>query len=43
MINKRKFKIFEKVDRKNVIGYWIDYYLFGFKVKTKLVCLYRYN
>lgn len=36
-------KIFEKRDYKNFVGHWIHCYLFGKKIHTKLVCLYRYK
>lgn len=36
-------KIFEKRDDKNLAGHWIHYYLFGKKIHTKLVCLYKYR
>ena len=36
-------KIFEKREVKNLIGCWNEYYIFGKKIHTKLVCLYRYN
>lgn len=36
-------KIFEKRIKENIIGIWHEYYLFGKKIKTKLVCLYKYE
>ena len=36
-------KIFEKRVSDNVIGCWYHYYLFGWKIYTKLVCLYKYQ
>lgn len=36
-------KIFEKRRVENLVGAWVEYYFFGKKVYTKLVCLYRYN
>lgn len=36
-------KIFEKRYVKNVIGCWVEYYLFGKKIYTDLVCLYKYQ
>lgn len=36
-------KIFEKREVKNLVGCWNEYYLFGKKIHTKLVCLYRYK
>ena len=35
-------KIFEKKSVENYIGCWEEYYVFGTKVYTKLVCLYKY-
>lgn len=35
-------KFFEKKLVENYIGCWEEYYLFGRKVYTKLVCLYKY-
>lgn len=34
-------KIFEKCDDINPVGHWIHYYLFGKKIYTKLVSIYR--
>lgn len=36
-------KIFEKRVVDNIVGKWHEYYLFGKKVYTKLICLYRYK
>lgn len=36
-------KIFEKRVVDNPIGRWNEYYLFGKKVYTKLIGLYRYE
>ena len=36
-------KIFEKRIVDNVIGCWYQYYLFGKKIHSKLVHLYRYK
>lgn len=36
-------KIFEKKDDKNLVGHWIHYYIFGKKVYTKFVCLWKYE
>ena len=36
-------RIFEKRHIENVVGHWVEYYLFGKKVHTKLVCLYKYK
>ena len=36
-------KIFEKKEVKNLIGHWNEYYLFGKKIYTKLVCIYKYQ
>lgn len=36
-------KIFEKRHVKNLAGHWIEYYLFGKKIRTSLVCLYKYK
>ena len=36
-------KIFEKRIIENPIGRWNQYYLFGKKIYTKLVYLYRYD
>jgi hypothetical protein len=36
-------KIFEKRDVKNLVGHWVEYYLFGKKIKTKLMYIYRYK
>lgn len=36
-------KIFEIKDVYNWVGNWREYYLFGIKIHTKLVCLYRYK
>ena len=38
-----KFKIFEKRVVDNPIGVWHEYYLFGKKIHTKLIGLYRYE
>lgn len=35
-------KIFEVRDYKNVVGWWKEYYLFGKKIYTRLVGLYKY-
>lgn len=36
-------KLFEKRVDKNLVGCWHHYYLFGKKIYTKLICLYRYK
>ena len=36
-------KFFEKKVIDNPIGVWHEYYLFGKKIYTKLVGLYRYE
>lgn len=36
-------KILEVRDCKNVVGWWQEYYFFGKKIYTRLVCLYRYK
>lgn len=40
-------KLIERIFRidtdKNLAGEWKHYYLFGKKVRTKLVCLYKYT
>lgn len=36
-------KIFEKRIDDNIIGRWHDYYLFGKKIYTKFIHLYRYK
>lgn len=35
-------KIFNTKIEKTIIGEWKHYYVFGRKVYTKLICLYRY-
>lgn len=36
-------KIFEKRIVDNHVGRWNEYYLFGKKIRTKLVGLYKYE
>lgn len=36
-------KIFERRYIDNPIGRWVQYYIFGKKVYTKLIGLYRYE
>ena len=36
-------KVFEKRVVENVVECWNEYYLFGKKIHTKLVGLYRYK
>lgn len=36
-------KIFKIIDDKNPAGHWRHYLLFGRKVYTKLIALYRYS
>lgn len=36
-------KIFEIKDNSNFVGHWKHYYLFGKKIYTKFICLYRYE
>lgn len=36
-------RIFEKRKVENAVGCWLDYYIFGKLIYTKLVCLYRYE
>lgn len=38
-----RIKFFEKRVHENLIGRWYEYYIFGKKVHTKLVGLYRYE
>lgn len=35
-------KLFYTKIEKSIIGEWKSYYVFGKKIYTKLVCLYRY-
>ena len=37
-----QMKIFEKREVKNFVGCWNEYYLFGKKIYTKLVHIYKY-
>lgn len=36
-------KIFEVKDIDNFVGHWKQYYLFGKKIYTKFICLYKYR
>lgn len=36
-------KIFEKRTINNFVGIWYEYYLFGKKIHTKLVGLYKHE
>lgn len=36
-------KIFEVKEDRNFVGRWKSYYLFGKKIYTKIICLYRYE
>lgn len=38
-----KMKIFQKKIQENIIGKWEHYYIFGKKIHTKLICLYKYR
>lgn len=36
-------RIFETKIEETIAGKWKHYFLFGRKIKTKLLCLYRYR
>ena len=35
-------KIWRVEDDNNIIGHWKHYYLFGKKIHTKFICIWRY-